>query len=440
MTVSNTIKVSTFLVANGPAIDAVAAGGGNPFVNVLRPGVAVSSVQALVGGPTDNGGVTPGGVTPAAAGWGIALGNVATSYEAGLRVRSSSLISSGGPSVSAGGLTAEIDDAGNYALTSDAGFGGPVIVTFISRGPGGEDGASVLASGSISVGDNYADNDAVKTVDGSAGVAQEAYTAVDVGGAEVTVSIDCTPAADGVSVALAALDAPGGAIYGDLAYVNPSGDSKAGVTMTLALTYKPASGTLMPLVQVAGGSATFANLAVYRAPSIPDLAVGANELDLTTLAGAPIDGSFDAVTNVADLSPGVPNAADGASSDVSLADGAVALGEDGAGFDNLTVAAAASSPANIGARVWAKGEAGRVDVVITALKNFAPATSIGQFRTAAFPNFAPVSVSGQVLDADTVWVTVQGVGGGNGGILVDDLKVTQVQDLPEYFDADLYGL
>jgi hypothetical protein len=366
------------------------------------------------------------------------MGNVNVSYASGVRVRSSSLIASGGPSLSAGGLTAEIDAAGNYTLTSEAGFGGPVVVTFISAGPGGMDGASVLASGSISVGDNYADNDAAKTVDGSAAVAQDAYSAVDVGGAEVTVSIDCTPSADGVSVALAALDAPGGAIYGDLAYVNPSGDSKAGVPMTLALTYKPASGTLVPLVQVVGGTATFTNLAVYRAPSIPDLAVGANELDLTTLAGAPIDGSFDAVTNVADLSPGVPNAAEGASSDVSLVGGAVALGEDGAGFDNITVAAAASSPANIGARVWAAGS-GRVDIVITALKNFAPATSIGQFR-AATANAAPVSISGQVLDADTVWVTVQGVGGGNGGILVDDLKVTQVQDLPEYFDADLYGL
>jgi hypothetical protein len=429
VTVSNKIKVSTFLVANGPAIDVLAAGdGGNPFVNVLRPGVAVKSVKALVGG-AGVGPVSPGAVTGPA--WVITMANVTSEYQAGLRVRSSSLIAGpAGPSLSAAGLTAEIDDAGNYTLTAADGFGGPVIVT------GGLDGASVLASGSISVGTKYAGNDEEKVVEAGAAPVQVAYDAVTVGAVEVTVSIDCTPAADGVNVALAALDAPGGAIYGDLAYVNPTGDVVGGKTMKLALTYKPASGTLVPLLQVVGGKATFKNLAVYRAPAITDLAMGANEVPLTSMAGVAVNGNLDTVA-LADLSPNVPNSAPGT---VHLAGGAVLLGEAGAGFDNVTLVAKAASPANVGARVWAKGTAGRVDIVITALKNFVAATSIGQFRTAAFPAATPVSISGQILSADTVWVTVQGVGGGDDAIVVDDLKVIQVLDKPEYFDANLYGL
>jgi hypothetical protein len=39
-----------------------------------------------------------------------------------------------------------------------------------------------------------------------------------------------------------------------------------------------------------------------------------------------------------------------------------------------------------------------------------------------------------------VWVSVQGVGGGDGSLLVDDMKAMQVMDLDAYFDAVLYGL
>jgi hypothetical protein len=430
VTVGNKVKVSTFLVANGAAIDGLAAGGGgNPFVNVLRPGVSASSVQALVGA-ADGGAATPGAVTGPA--WYITMANVSSSYTDGLRVRSASLVAqSDGPSLDAAGLLAEIDEAGNYKLTAQDGFGGPVVVTFVSQGAGGIDGASVLAAGEISVGDNFADNDKSQDVTAGADPVQVPYSAVSVAG-PVTVAIDCTPAADGVSVALAALD---GSMSGDLSYVNPSGDSKAGQTMRLAVTYDAASGSVLPLVQVVGGTANFANLAVYRAPAITDLAVGANALDLASMAGAPVNGNFDSVT-LADLSPNLPNSAPGT---VNLGAGTVLLGEDGAGFDNVTVVAAAGSPANIGARVMAKGT-GRCDIVITALLNFAPAASIGQFRTIDNANFAPISIVGQIANADTVWVTVQGFGGGQDAIEVDNLVVTQVQDLDEYCDVDLLGL
>ena len=433
VTVSNKVKVSSFLVANGAAIDPMASPGGNPFVNVLRPGVAATSVQALVGG----GGAAQGGTAAPVTGpgWYITFANVNVTYNQTLRVRDASLIaSSDGPSLDAAGLLAEIDESGNYTLTAQEGFGGPVVVSFVSVGADGSlDGASVLASGSISVGDNYAGNDEVKSLsDGD----QVAYAAVDAAGM-VTVSVDATPATDGVAVAIAALDAPGGAIYGDLAYTNVY-NTVAGQTITISTTYNAASGTLVPLVQASGGAATFTNLKVYRAPAVAEMAVGANAVAMTTQGGAAEDGTFESGNSAADLVGTSPNGATGA---VSLKDGAVALGEDAAGAnDNITVVAAYSAPATVAARIMATGDDGRCDLVITALSSaFAPTSSIGQFKTLS-GGTVPITISGEVSDAAMVWVTAQGVGGGQDGILVDNLVASQAQDMDEYFDADLYGI
>ncbi len=432
VTVSNTVKVSTFLVANGAAIDPMASPGGNPFVNVLRPGVAATSVEALVGGGGAAQGGTPAPVT--GPGWYITFANVNVSYDQTLRVRDASLIAqSDGPSLDAAGLMAEIDESGNYTLTAQEGFGGPVVVSFVSVGADGSlDGASVLASGSISVGDSYAENDAAQSLnDGD----QFAYSAVDAAGM-VTVSVEATPAADGVSVAIAALDAPGGAIYGDLAYTNVSNTS-ANQTITISTTYNAASGTLVPLVQAAGGAATFTNLKVYRAPAVAEMAVGANAVAMTTQGGAAEDGMFESGNSATDLVGTSPN---GATGQVNLQNGAVALGEEGQGNDNITLVAAYNAPATVAARIMATGDDGRCDLVITALgADFTATSSIGQFKTLG-GGTVPITISGEVSDAAMVWVTAQGVGGGQDGILVDNLVASQAQDMDEYFDADLYGL
>jgi hypothetical protein len=433
VTVGNSVKVSTFLVANGAAIDGLAAGGGgNPFVNVLRPGVSVSSVQALVGAAGGaQAGATPGPVT-GPVGWSITFANVASSYQQTLRVRNASKIAeSNGPSLSAAGLTAEIDAAGNYTLTADDGFGGPVVVTFRSgSAAGGLDGASVLASGEISVGANYAGNDETKVVDGSS-LAQVMYDAVDVGGAEVTVAVDCTPAAAGINVALAALDS--GLANNELAYVQHIA-APAGTTR-LSLTYKPPSGTLIPLVQVVGGTVTFSNLKVFRAPAVAQMSVGANSVDMTTQGGAAEDGTFSGANNAAALVGSSPNAAPGT---VNLGAGTVLLGEAGTDNDNISLLAAYAGPANIAAQVQLTGSAGRGDIVITALDaNFGAATSIGQFRLVSGSQI--VSCAGQLLaPSPMVLVTVQGVGGGQDGIVADNMACSQVQDLDAYVDLDLY--
>ena len=58
-------------------------------------------------------------------------------------------------------------------------------------------------------------------------------------------------------------------------------------------------------------------------------------------------------------------------------------------------------------------------------------TAIGNQGNIAAANWTPVSCAGQLIDAGTLLVVAQGVG--TGEVLVDDLTVTQVQDLPEYF-------
>jgi len=66
--------------------------------------------------------------------------------------------------------------------------------------------------------------------------------------------------------------------------------------------------------------------------------------------------------------------------------------------------------------------------------------AIGGAFVSNFANWSPISVSGSVGNSAMVWVTVQGVGGGQDALLVDDMKVLQVQDLDAYFDAGLFAL
>jgi len=447
-TVSHKVKVSSFLVQNGAVLDGASA---NPFVNVLRPGVAVNSVQGLVGAPEGaptGGGSPAGGSAPV---WWITFANVTSTYDQGLRIRNTSLIAqSDGPTLQAGGLTATIGANGVYTLTADQNFIGPVIVTFISQIGNNLDGASVLASKSISVGTNYAGNlDQGQLVDGSAAVAQVPLSEVAVGAGEVTLSVDVVPGTTGMPVALAAIN--GGWDFNNLVYENPGagGSAVAGQKMTLTCTYDPPANSLIPLLVAAGGKATFSNLRIYKAPAIADLSVGANEMDLHSglfsTTGPVIDGNFNAVTDVNVLSPNAPNAAPGkvnlsTQNNFGASGKSVALGEAGDGYDNITLLVD-PDPGAITARAWVKGN-GHYDLVMTVFNAAGSGVdrSIGGAFEGNFSNWSPISVNGTVGNSAMVWVTVQGFRGGQDALLVDDLKVLQVQDLDAYFDADLYAL
>ncbi|MFH1742085.1 MAG: hypothetical protein ABIH23_24040 [bacterium] len=439
-TVSSTVKVSSALVQNGPSIDPLADPAGNPFVNVLRPGVAANSVEALVGLPGGGSGGSPGGVTTPA--WSVTFGTVAVSYNQGLRVRTSSKLAA-----APAGLTATIAPNGSYSLTATDAFQGPVLVTFISKAGSNQDGATVLATKGLSVGANYAQNDASIQVNGTAATGFNLYPAVQVGTGPVTVAIDVVPNTNGMAVGLAAVaDA---ATFADFAYVNPTGDTKAGQKVRLRVSYESPTGNISVYVIAAGGNATFSNLKVYKAAAAPAYAIGANELDLVSglfaTTGAKVNGNFNAVTDVSVLSPGQAN---GATGTVSLSNennfGAsgksVALGEAGTGFDNISLNCAPASPAMIGGRIWVKGS-GKAVFVMTAFNSaMGVGTAIGAEKAVSSANWVPMSINGGLRDASMVWVSVQGVGGGQGSLLVDDMKAMQVMDLDAYFDAVLYGL
>jgi hypothetical protein len=429
--VGNTVKVSSFLISNE-----------NPFANVLAPGEPMTAASALAG---CEGGGTPGALTGPA--WMITAANVASSYADGLRVRSTSLLGqSDTGSLSAGGVTASIDEAGVYTLSVEEGAGGPVMVTFICALDDDMAGATVMASEKLALPDAVTVGSQAVTLDGSAATATEyfGFSTVDVGMGVVTLSVDCTPAADGVQVALAALDWVGGG-PGALAYTNPSGDSMAGVMSTLSITFKSDSGMIVPIIQAAGGSATFENLMVYSAPASPDLAIGANEVGLSQLttafaAGDPIDGNMNAVT-AADF-PQSPNGAAGTiaiSTENNFGESgqSIELGEGDSGlFDNIAVVADVA-PGDVGLKVWVKGT-GHVDLVLIQLDAaFAPLTACGVQKDIDAANWMELSASGQINQDGLAIVVVQGVA---GSTMADDLKVTQNMDLPQYFDADMYGL
>jgi hypothetical protein len=320
-------------------------------------------------------------------------------------------------------------------------------VTFISGAGSNLDGATVLASKEISVGSNYAVNDeAPRAVSAS-----HLYPAVTVGSGAVTVSIDVTPSVAGMAVGMAVIDAPGGAaMFQDFAYVNPTGATVAGQQMKLSVSYEAPSGMIAVYVIADGGTATYQNLTVFKAPSVVDLAIGANELDLVSglfsTAGPVVDGNFNAVTDVSVLSP---NAANGAPGTVGLSSDnnfgasgtSVALGEaDAAGYDNISLNCAPMAPGSIAGRVWVKGSGKAVFVMTAFNAAFAVQTAIGAEKVVSSANWIPMAINGQLLDASMVWVSVQGVGGGQDALLVDDMKAMQVMDLDAYFDATLYGL
>jgi len=441
--VSNQVKVSSFLVQNGAVLDGASA---NPFVNVLRPGVAVNSAQGLVGAPA-GGGSPAGGSAPV---WWITFANVTSTYDQGLRIRNTSLIAqSDGPTLQAGGLTASIAANGVYTLTADQSFAGPVIVTFISQAGSNLDGASVLASKSISVGTNFAGNlDQGQVVDGSAGVAQVPLSEVAVGAGEVTLSVDVVPGTTGMAVAIAAIN--GGFDYNNLVYENPSASgTTAGQKITISCVFDPPANAIIPLLVASGGQATFSNVKIFKAPCLADLSVGANEMDLHsglfTTTGAVIDGNFNAVADVSVLSPNAPNSAPGTvnlstQNNFGASGKSVALGEAGSGYDNVSLLVD-PDPGAICAHAWVKGN-GHYDFVMTVFNAAGNNVdrAIGGTFTGDFANWSPIAVSGSVGNSAMVWVTIQGVGGGQDALLVDDMKALQVQDLDAYFDAALYAL
>lgn len=330
--VSYTRKVSSFLLEGGPEADdslilVDQAAGTNVFLNCLRAGVAVQSAAALTGGPA--GGGTPGSGTPGdgtpgggSAVWSITFGQVVSGFSTtGQKTRSSSVIASGGDSLSNGGLTASIDADGNYTLQAAAGFTGPVVVTFIKSAGDDMDSASVLASAAIvgsggagssdlndpnlpvSLGGSgaggtlpagasvqvgvalgaspagFSDGTGVKVSAPAGQTVQVFLPAIDVDG-PVTVSVSAWALSGGFDVSttasLAALDSSAFLGEQNLSYMNANG-SELGqmVPRRLSVVYDSPTGNILPVLQMIGpGTVEFDNLEVCRATAPDTYALG----------------------------------------------------------------------------------------------------------------------------------------------------------------------
>jgi hypothetical protein len=329
--VSYTRKVSSFLLQGGPEADdslilVDQAAGTNVFLNCLQAGAAVQSAAALTGGPA--GGGTPGSGTPGdgtpgggSAVWSITFGQVVSGFSTtGQKTRSSSVIASGGSSLSNGGLTASIDADGNYTLQADANFTGPVAVTFIKSAGDDMDSATVLASAAI-VGaggagsNNLNDPNLAVSLGGSgAGGTLPAGASVQVGVAlgaspagfsdgtgikvsapagetvqvflpqvsvdgPVTVSVSAwalSGGAVGTTASLAALDSSAFLGEQNLTYMNANG-SELGtlVPRRLSVVYDSPTGAILPVLQMIGpGTVEFDNLEVCRATAPDTYALG----------------------------------------------------------------------------------------------------------------------------------------------------------------------
>ncbi len=406
-TADYTRKVSSFLLEGAPEADdsmilVDQAAGTNVFLNCLQAGVAVQSAAALTGGPAGGGtggSGTPGDGTPGggSAVWSITFGQVVSGFSTtGQKTRSSSVIASGGDSLSNGGLTASIDADGNYTLQSDASFTGPVVVTFIKSAGDDMDAASVVASAAISSGNGGTNNlnSASIPVDigDGAGGGLPTGASVQLGAAlgsapagfsDGTGILVTAPAGQTVQVFLpsVAVDGPvtvsvstwaktgsfdnstttslavldGGVFtmgYQDLTYMNAGGaELGQAVPRRLSVTYDAPSGSIRPAFQMIGpGSIAFDNLEVCRATAPDTFALGNGGQDLYGWGagmGAAFAGDFSAGLTGVDVNGITASggySATGAATVVSAngfdtagTDGSIALAGTGTVLTNITV-------------------------------------------------------------------------------------------------------
>lgn len=496
-------KVSSGLLAGAPMADdnlylTSQSAASNVFLNCLKAGTAKTSAVALTGGPSGGGSGSPSGGSPSAGGasWYITFGTVNTTFAAsGLLQRTSAVTA--GPTLNtltAGGLTASIDAAGQYTLSSDATFQGPVVVTFVKKAGSDLDSASVLASANVSVGANYAFNDLDGTA--STGVIVSVPTAVTFGATlarnpagftngkglvvnaaagqtvqiffpevavsgNVEVSVNAWALQAGATISVAAVDPTllaGGA--NTLTYAIQAGSAVAADSprkLTANLNTALTAGKLIPVLQVVGpGTVEFDNLAVCRANPITRYAFGATEVDLVSSAalggsGAVFAGDFSgglaglflsdiAGSGLAYTAPVVSTgnnfATAGTAQSARLAGGAAGVSNFTAGVAGLDSSAVVSGTAF--AKKVSGAAGGFLAVALISLDggtNNATFVDQSALSTAAFTE-ASVTAAFQSTAGGVIFV-VQAASGLTAD--VDDIAAYAVQDLASYFDATLLG-
>lgn len=457
--VSFTRKVSSFMLSGG------SMPGDAMFVQCLRAGVAASSAAPLTGGPAGGGGSpgggTPGGETPGgSAAWMITFANVSAGTTAtGLATRTSAVTASGQDSLTAGGLTASIDAMGNYTLSSDASFAGPVVVTFVKKAGDDMDSASVVAAAAESVGANFAGNLADGKTLTSTGAAVLDLTLGNAAvSGKVRLSVDYV--SDGAGVTLGAMDLDtynGGGQNMALIQLTGAEVQASGTLVTTMMA--PASGVIVPFVQVASaGTVTFSNLQICTADADTTYAVAANALGLTGwFVDTPVAGDFSGgiaeVYQNLNAASDVHNAVVASSAnnfDTPGTAGSIALEAKADGsLSNASVLAAGYEGSGVLRVVChaqrASGDSGFLALVLTAMGADA-ANDVAFFATfvdsatLATGGWTEVDTYGAVSDGSFALIATVQNAGGDSVVNVDDLAVYTVLDTPETFDATLLGM
>jgi hypothetical protein len=503
-------KVSTFLLAGGAKADAnlyltSQSANSNVFLNCLKAGTAKTSAVALTGGPTGGGsgspgGGSPGGGSPPAGGasWYITFGTVnATFAPSGLLQRTST--KTAGPtlnSLAAGGLTASIDAAGQYTLSSDATFQGPVVVTFIKKAGNDMDSASVLASANLSVGANFVLNDLdtnnstgvdalVPTgstvtygatlarnpagftngkglvVNAGAGQTVQIFFPEVTASGKVQVSVNTWALQAGAVISVAAVD-PAIFVTGanTLTYSVQSGAAVAADSprkMSVNFDTSLTGGKLRPVVQVVGpGTVEFDNLAVCRANPITRYALGSTKVGLISSpllggSGADIAGDLRAGTAgffLADVgSSGLAYTAPVASTANNFATagaaGSLRLAAGAGGVSNMSAGAKLAgldAAITLNATAFAKKVSGSSGFLVLAMVSPGTGDNGTYVHNSALSTTAFKEVSVTASFQNTGGSVIVAAQTSDSLVAdVDDISVSAVQDVAAYFDATLLG-
>jgi len=460
---NSVVKVTNFLIGNGPAFDdnnrIVGVDGNAAFVNGIVAGKSLASVKSLVGLLANGQAVTPGAVSGGAS-LVATVGQVAVqTLDTGLLKRTSALLQAGdgkGKATGSLGVTATLKADGSYTIaTTKADFTAPAIVTFGSKAGSSVDGVSLLAApatdlvleaatftampqGAPVV--SYADGKLSISAKAGESVLLFANAAVKVG-EDATISMDYQSDSTDGNVAVAAFD---GAVGTEVSYFNPGQSFLAkGVVKNVALTFKPNSGNVFPALQVYGKSAinvTISKLSVIQAGPLTNYAMNPNaKKDLG------VDGSFGATTGLKSDILGEGLAAFSTKTDNNFASptgaGSIYLtGVGGKGWCNAWVQTSLSKGTAV-AEAYVKRDgnanAGSAFVVI-ATDGVSPFASFVAGANVPTDKWLKVVASGTLgADAPMILCAVQAAG---FNAFVDDLSLRIVKESDRFFDPVLLGL
>lgn len=458
---SSVVQVSSFRIANVPAIDnnnrlaGVAAG--NAFLNGIVPGKSVASAEALalVGGGSFA--KLTGGSATGSAALIATIGEVGvTETSTGLVVRSAAVKASGKGTAAFGGLTATLKSDGTYSLAADSTFAGPFVVTLGASGGASADGVHVLAAKAADVAISnafyagqaasfaqaaiaYSAGGAVVTAKSKEAVLVIAPTSVATGDF-ATVSMNFVADKADASVAVIAFDTKDGlagvpAAANKLSYDLLSGGViEAGKVKNAAVTARVKSGSVVPAFQVFNPGTgdlkvTISSIQVINARPLVDFAVNPNADAALSVAG-----DLTAIAGLSPVNAAVAGTAD-AGNHFASANGSGCLKLTGAAKESNMMNIATVDAGSFVTECWVKKVSSNAGTFFLHTTDGVKETQTQIATDGLGADWEKVINTG-VAKAGSQYVVVQAV---NSSVLVDDMSVRLLADSDRFFDISLLG-